>query len=175
VRSVSICFRERPRTFGNLANHSSPITERSRSFADKTAYWTHCGAVISPHQFWVELVSIVSKRLAAFKRTKVYTDSLVNLINGPLFSFCFCKIYKCFLKENYVTYFLCELSLEEVDVLCKVQGVLPALADHVCMEDVIRLLKHADHVRFLVTLFQRTLKKAHQQIDDLQNSLRILN
>jgi len=38
VRSVSICVRERPRTFGNLANHSSPITERSRSFANKTAY-----------------------------------------------------------------------------------------------------------------------------------------
>jgi len=42
VRSVSICVRERPQTFGNLANHSSPITERSQSFANKTAYWTHC-------------------------------------------------------------------------------------------------------------------------------------
>jgi len=42
VRSVSIFVRERPRTFGNLANHSSPISERSRSFANKTAYWTHC-------------------------------------------------------------------------------------------------------------------------------------
>ena len=42
VRSVSICVRERPRTFGNLANHSLPISEGSRSFANKTAYWTHC-------------------------------------------------------------------------------------------------------------------------------------
>jgi len=33
VRSVSICVRKQQRTFGNLANHSSPITERSRSFA----------------------------------------------------------------------------------------------------------------------------------------------
>ena len=38
VRSVSICVRERPRTFGNLANHSLPVSERSRSFANKTAY-----------------------------------------------------------------------------------------------------------------------------------------
>jgi len=40
VRTVSICVRERPRTFSNLANHSSPITERSRSFANKTAELT---------------------------------------------------------------------------------------------------------------------------------------
>ena len=79
------------------------------------------------------------------------------------------------LKENLLTYFLSELSLEEVDVLCKVQGVLPALADHVGVQDVIRLLEHADHVRLLVPLFQRTLKEADQQINDLQNILWILN
>ena len=40
--SVCISVLERPRTFDNLANHNSQITERSRSFANKTAYWTHC-------------------------------------------------------------------------------------------------------------------------------------
>ena len=38
MRSVSICVSEQPRTFGNLANHSSPITEHLRSIANKTAY-----------------------------------------------------------------------------------------------------------------------------------------
>ena len=55
VRSVSICVRERPQTFGNLANHSSPITERSRSFANKTAY-CRCESLILIHAFFVNLL-----------------------------------------------------------------------------------------------------------------------
>ena len=48
VRSVSICVREWPQRFGNLANHSLPITKRLRSFANKTAYWTHCRFQLPP-------------------------------------------------------------------------------------------------------------------------------
>jgi len=58
VRSVSLCVRERPQTFGNLANHSSPLTERSRSFGNKAAYWTHCSLVPSPTQLLTAMLPI---------------------------------------------------------------------------------------------------------------------
>ena len=62
---------------------------------------------------------------------------------------------------------LCELRLEEVDVLGEVEGVLARLADHVGVQHVVGLLEDADHVRLLVALSQRTLQQLHQQIDHL--------
>jgi len=41
VSSVSCFARERPRTFANGRAVIGSITERSRSFANTNAYWTH--------------------------------------------------------------------------------------------------------------------------------------
>jgi len=69
LHSVIICVRERPQTFGNLANHSSPITERSRSFANKTAYWNYC---------WSQGFSLIGNENSTIITTKC-SQEIVNL------------------------------------------------------------------------------------------------
>jgi len=91
VRSVSICVRERPRTFGNLANHSSPFTERSRSFANKTAYWTH---------WWSLAVRrLIIKQYPEYKKEAVHTQFSISFYYVCIF-ISFWKIESLHLEYN---------------------------------------------------------------------------
>ena len=60
------------------------------------------------------------------------------------------------------------MSLEEVDVLGEVEGVLTAVTYHVGVQDVVGTLEDLGEVHLVRGSLQWKLQYPHQQVDDLE-------
>lgn len=70
------------------------------------------------------------------------------------------------------THLLCELCLEEVDVLGKVKCVFATLADHVGVQNVVSFLEDFDEVKLILPGTERSLQNLHQKIYHLRRENR---
>ena len=61
------------------------------------------------------------------------------------------------MTTRYMSYLLTDLCLEKVNILGKIESVLPAVSYHVGVEDVIGLLEHSGQMALVRNLLQRAL------------------
>ena len=61
-----------------------------------------------------------------------------------------------------------DLRLEEFDVFCKVERVLPTVADHVCIQDMIGCLEDSCQMGLVNGALQLTLQQPYQQVNHLE-------
>jgi len=80
--------------------------------------------------------------------------------------------YQAYMNEKEMTnHFDGDLGLEEVDVLGKVESVLPTVPDHVGVQHIVSTFEDSRQVSQVWGTLQRKLQHSNQQVDNLESSI----